>query len=262
MSRRVFLRFARVERFWCCRRAECGVRSRTREARGSTKGVGVMRRRVTWAAWLLVVIQAAGFLLIRSEPLRALVSNIVQVACCFTAAALCWLAARRSSGLARTFWGLFAVAYVSYGISNIVWTYYENWLRAPVPASPVSQFLYICYDAPIVMALFLREGEDPSGLDWQRSLDFVQMLMVAFLVYYDFLFLRALQAGPHSLEVMEEAMTNILNFVLVMAFLARAHWGRTSLVRSLCGRMAVYFLVYALAAAVGDYALTFISATS
>ena len=51
----------------------------------------------------------------------------------------------------------------------------------PVPPSPISQFLYLCYDAPIVMALFLREGEDPSGLDWQRSLDFVQMLLVAFL---------------------------------------------------------------------------------
>lgn len=220
-----------------------------------------MRRQVASAAWLLVATQIGAFLLL-GEPLRTWVSNIVQVACCFTAAAFCILASRRGRGLDRTFWGLFAISFTAYGISNIVWTYYENWLKAPVPASPVSQFLYICYDAPIVMALFLREGEDPSGLDWQRSLDFVQMLMVVFLVYYDFLYLRALQAGPHSLEVMEEGMTNVLNFILMLAFLARSYWGRTSLVRSLCRRMSIYFTVYALAAGVGDYALTFVNANS
>ncbi len=224
--------------------------------------IRTVTRRVAWYAWVLVAIQMAGFLLIGSGQLRALVSNLVQIAACSTAAVFCLVAARRSRDLGRTFWGLFAVAFTAYGVSNIVWTYYENWLRMPVPASPVSQFLYLCYDAPIVMALFLREGDDPSGLDWQRSLDFVQMLMVAFLVYYDFLFLRALRGGPHSLEVMEEGMTNILNFVLVIAFLLRARWARTSLVRSLCRRMAIYFIVYAFAAGIGDYALTFIHTTS
>jgi signal transduction histidine kinase/ActR/RegA family two-component response regulator len=221
-----------------------------------------MLRRIAWAAWILVVLQIAGFVLIGSEALRALASNLIQIAACFTAAAFCVVASRRSRLLGRTFWMLFAFAFSAYGVSNVVWTYYENWLRLPVPASPVSQFLYLCYDAPIVMALFLREGEDPSGLDWQRSLDFVQMLMVAFLIYYDFLFLRALSAGPHRLEVMEQAMTNVLNVVLACAFLARGFWARTALVRSLCRRMAVYFIVYALAAGIGDYALTFVHTNS
>jgi|SRR5579872_1724919 len=220
-----------------------------------------MRRRAASAAWLLVAIQIVAFLLL-GEPLRAWVSNIVQVACCITAAAFCVAASWRGRGPDRTFWGLFAISYSAYGISNIIWTYYENWLRTPVPASPVSQFLYICYDAPIVMALFLREGEDPSGLDWQRSLDFVQMLTVAFLIYFDFLFLRAQQAGPHSLEVMEQRMTNVLNFILMASFVARSYWGRTVLVRSLCRRMSIYFIVYALAAGIGDYALTFFHANS
>ena len=220
-----------------------------------------MRRRTASAAWLLVALQIAAFLLL-PEPLRAWASNLIQVACCMVAALFCFGASRRSHGLDKTFWGLFAVSFSAYGISNIIWTYYENWLRAPVPASSLSQFLYLCYDAPIVMALFLREGEDPSGLDWQRSLDFVQMLMVAFLAYYDFLFMRALQGGPHSLEVMEQGMTNVLNFVLAVAFLARSYWGRTALVRSLYRKMSVYFIVYAVAAGIGDYALTFINANS
>jgi len=220
-----------------------------------------MRRRIASFAWILVALQVAAFLLL-GEPFRTWASNIVQVACCVVAAAFCFEASRRSPGLDKTFWGLFAIAFSAYGISNIIWTYYENWLNAPVPASPLSQFLYLCYDAPIVMALFLREGEDPSGLDWQRSLDFVQMLMLTFLVYYDFLFLRARQGGTHSLEVMEEGMTNVLNFVLVVAFLARSYWGRTALVRNLCRKMSVYFIVYTIAAGIGDYALTFINANS
>src|ERR1700758_940246 len=221
-----------------------------------------MRRRIARAAWLLVAVQIGAFLLLRSQEQRSLASNVIQLLCCFTAAAFSFSAAQRSRDLARTFWGLFGLAFLAYGTSNIVWTYYENWLHATVPSSPISQFLYLCYDAPIVMALFLREGEDPSGLDWQRSLDFVQMLMVAFLMYYDYLYLRALHAGPLSLGVMEQVMTNVLNFVLMIAFLARARWARTPLVRSLCGRMSVYFLVYAVSAGVGDYALTYIHTNS
>src|SRR5215472_9908447 len=243
----------------CFPRRSCG--SHSQEGQGSTECSRLMRRRVALAAGLLVALQIAAFLLL-GEPLRTWASNIIQVACCLVAAAFCFSASRRSPGLDKTFWGLFAVSFSAYGISNIIWTYYENWLKAPVPASSLSQFLYICYDGPIVMALFLREGEDPSGLDWQRSLDFVQMLMVAFLVYYDFLFLRALQRGPHSLEVMEQGLTNMLNFVLAAAFVARSYWGQTALVRSLCRKMSVYFIVYAVAAGIGDYALTFINANS
>ena len=219
-------------------------------------------RRIAWAALVLVVIQVAGFVFLKPGSPRALLSNITQIAACFTAAGFCLAASRRSRDMARTFWILLAVSFASYGLSNVVWTFYENLRQTAVPFSPISQFLYLCYDAPLVMALFLRESEDPSGLDWQRSLDFVQMLLVAFLIYYDFLFLRALPRGLHSLELMEQAMTNILNFVLAGAFVLRSIWGRTPLVRSLCRRASVYLVVYALAAAVGDYALTFIHATS
>lgn len=219
-------------------------------------------RRIGWAAWLLVAVQIASFLLLGPGSLRALISNIVQIAACLTAAGLCIHASRRSRDLGRTFWMLFAFAFTAYGISNVVWTYYENGLHQPVPASFVSQFLYLCYDAPMVMALFLSEGEDASGLDWYRSLDLVQMLMVAFLIYYDFLFLRTLPGGVHSLELMEQGMTNVLNFVLAAAFVVRSFWARSALVRSLCRRMSVYLIVYALAAGVGDYALTFIHTNS
>jgi len=236
---------------------------RSRRIPGSAIVPQYMSRRIAWAAWVLVIIQVAGFVFLKPGSPRALLSNLTQIAACFTAAGFCLAASRRGRDMARTFWVLLAVSFTSYGLANGVWTYYENWRQSAVPFSPISQFLYFCYDAPLVMALFLRESEDPSGLDWQRSLDFVQMLMVAFLIYYDFLFLRALHRGLHSLELMEQAaMTNILNFVLAGAFVLRSFWGRTPLVRSLCRRASVYLVVYAFAAAVGDYALTFIHATS
>src|SRR5208283_4296007 len=128
-----------------------------------------MSRRIVWAAWVLVVIQVAGFVFLKPGSPRALLSNITQIAACFTAAGCCLAASRRSRDMARTFWVLLAVSFASYGLSNVVWTYYENWRQSPVPFSPISQFLYLCYDAPLVMALFLRESDDPSGLDWQRS---------------------------------------------------------------------------------------------
>ena len=233
---------------------------------GNYEGVltppATISRRIAWAAWLFVAAQLGGFLFLPSGQFRDFFSNLIQIAVCLTAAACCLGASRRSKGPARTFWLLFAIAFASYGFSNVIWTYYENYRRTPVPFSVISQFLYLCYDAPIVMALFLREGEESSGLDWQRSFDFVQMLLAAFLIYYDFLFLRALPNGRHSLELMEQAMTNVLNFVLAAAFILRSLLARSALVRALCRRMAIYVLTYALAALVGDYALTFIHTTS
>ncbi len=226
-----------------------------------TQSVAISRR-IAWAAWLFVAAQIAGFVLLPFGQFRDLFSNLIQVAVCSIAAVCCLSASRRGKGLAGTFWLLFVLAFASYGLSNVIWTYYENYRRTPVPFSLISQFLYLCYDAPIVMTLFLREGEEFSGLDWQRSLDFVQMLLVAFLVYYDFLYLRALPNGRHSLELMEQAMTNVLNFVLAGAFVLRSFMARSALVRSLCRRMSIYVLTYALAASVGDYALTFIHSTS
>ena len=103
-----------------------------------------MRRRIARAAWLLLALQIGAFLLLRSQEQRSLASNVIQVLCCFTAAAFSFSAAWRSRDLARTFWGLFFLAFLAYGTSDIVWTYYENWLHATVPSSPISQFLYLC----------------------------------------------------------------------------------------------------------------------
>ena len=88
-----------------------------------------MSRRIAWAAWLLVLIQVAGFLLLGPGTSRDLVSNLIQIASCLTAAAFCFSAFRRSRNVARTFWILFSVAFVAYAVSNVVWTYYENLLR-------------------------------------------------------------------------------------------------------------------------------------
>src|SRR5260370_1269299 len=128
--------------------------------------------------------------------------------------------------------------------------------RAPaIMRRRVARAAWVLFGLQIGAFLLLRSQEQPS-------LDFVQMLLVAFLLYYDFLFLRAVEAGPHSLDVMEQVTTNAVNFILAGAFLARSYWGRGSLVRSLSRRMAVYFVVYAFAASVGDYALTFIKTNS
>ena len=187
---------------------------------------------------------------------------MLQIAAAFTAAAYCGIVARRWQHVARVFWIFCATAFAAYGISAIEWAYYESWLHAPVPISSVSQFLYLCYDAPLLMALLLRRRGRSSGLSWARALDYIQILLIFFLLYYNFLFLRELPHGSHQLVLLEQYVSNTLNFVLAAAFVARSFWASSPLIRQLCRRLSVYMVFYALAAAIADYAIATAHATS
>ena len=187
---------------------------------------------------------------------------MLQIAAAFTAAAYCGAVARRWQHVARVFWIFFATAFAAYGISAIEWAYYESWLHAPVPISSVSQFLYLCYDAPLVMVLLLRRRGRSSGLSWARALDYIQILLILFLSYYNFLYLRELPRGSHQLVLLEQYVSNTLNFLLAGVFVARSFWASSPLIRQLCRRMSAYMVFYAVAAAVADYAIAAAHATS
>jgi PAS domain S-box-containing protein len=212
--------------------------------------------------WLIPLAQASGFLLLPPGPQRDAFSNLLQIAAAFAAAVYCGIVASRWQHVARVFWTFFATAFAAYGISAIEWAYYESWLNAPVPISSVSQFLYLCYDAPLVMVLLLRRRGRSSGLSWARALDYLQILLIFFLLYYNFLFLRELPRGSHQLVLLEQYVSNTLNVVLAGAFVARSFWASSPLVRELCRRMSAYMVFYALVAAVADYAIASTHATS
>ncbi len=212
--------------------------------------------------WLLPLLQIVLFLFLLPGPNRDAASNLLQIVAAFMAAGYCAVTANRNEDVARTFWTLFALAFTAYGISNIEWAYYESWLRVPVPVSSVSQFLYLCYDAPIVMALFLRKKGSSSGLAWTRALDYIQLLLIFFLLYYNFLFLRELPNGRHQLDLLEQYLSNTLNFVLTAAFFARSLWADSPLIRKLCRYISAYMLVYAIGAGLADYSIIAAKTTS
>ncbi len=128
--------------------------------------------------------------------------------------------------------------------------------------SSVSQFLYLCYDAPLVIVLLLRRRGRSSGLSWARALDYIQILLIFFLLYYNFLFLRELPRGSHQLALLEQYVSNILNVILAGAFVARSFWASSPLIRQLCRRMSAYMIFYAVVAAIADYAIAASHATS
>ena len=212
--------------------------------------------------WLIPLAQTLGFLLLPYGPRRDAFSNLLQIAAALTAAAYCGLTAGRTQHVARVFWTFFATAFAAYAISAVEWAYYESWLHAAVPISSVSQFLYLCYDAPIVMVLLLRRRGRSSGLSWARALDYIQFLLIFFLFYYNFLYLRELPRGGHQLALLEQYVSNTLNLILAGAFVARSFWASSPLIRQLCRRMSVYMVFYAAVAAIADYAIATAGAPS
>ena len=71
-----------------------------------------------------------------TSPLGSLFGNGLQIFASFLAAAMCFQAARRASGFARSFWVLVSFGMCAWGLADFGWTYYELFLhREPPPGS-------------------------------------------------------------------------------------------------------------------------------
>ena len=96
-------------------------------------------------------------------------------------------AARRSEGLARSFWRLTAVAYSVWLIAQTLSVY--NDLAASPFVSWINNLLFCFWFVPLAMAMFLDPEHEAGHLDTLIALDFVQAVLVCVAAYLYFFYL-------------------------------------------------------------------------
>ncbi len=169
-----------------------------------------------------------------------LLSDIIQFALGGVLLAATVQAARRSEGLARSFWRLAAAAWVLWLVAQGLGVYYD--VAPSQTALWLSNLLFCFWFAPLAMALFLDPEREAGKIDALRALDFVQAVLVCVAAYLYFFYLpKAESPGQLAHEVWAPYFVGY-GFVSA-TFILRAMVTRSRDARALFGRMGTFLTI-------------------
>jgi PAS domain S-box-containing protein len=201
-------------------------------------------RFVVTVACFVVVLHALGVVFLGTSASGSILGNGLQVFSSFLAAAICFRAALRGIGFSRAFWMLVGCGLGAWGVADCGWAYYEVSLRMEPPAGSLIRFLFDTHGMFFVMAIFLNQDKQDSTVDLAELLDFLQIGVLFFLIYFGGYYLPAINLSAPAALVREfHVMT--LEAVAICS-LAVLQWKRsgTPEAKHLFGGLALYFLLY------------------
>ena len=208
---------------------------------------------------LIFAMHVASTLSLGTTPAGSVASNLLQALAGATAALLSLGASRRSTGLARRFWGLVAIAFSIWTLGQATYMYHENWIGERVPQPSWTHFLFRLYGAPLVMALLIAHEDESAGShDWQRILDAAQVGILFLLFYFDLYFVPGGQWQGLTLLYLWGFfdLSDVENWSLFLAFLARSRLSRRPDERAVALHLTPYLLAYALSSSFFNYRYT------
>ena len=173
-----------------------------------------------------------------------LLVNFLQSGIALFAATLCIRAARREAGFSQSFWTLVGFGVGMWGVVNIGWAYYELFLHSEPPPGSMIRFLFDTQGMFFVMAVFLDQEKTTSKIEIEEALDFIQIGILFFLIYFGLYYLPALNLTPSA--AFEREVWVDLRGDLAIILLAILQWrrGRLPETRRLYGGLALYHTVY------------------
>jgi len=163
---------------------------------------------------------------------------------------MCFQAARRAAGFGRSFWILVGFGMGVWGLADFGWTYYELFLHREPPPGSLIRFLFDTHGMFFVMAIFLNQDKTDSRVEVPEALDFLQIGILFFLIYFGAYYLPAINLGYQgALEREFQVMTAAVSGIFLLALL---QWRRgiTREAKRLYGGLAAYVLVYGILATV------------
>ncbi len=207
-------------------------------------------RSLAVAALFVIILHVVTVVFLGTSSIGSLIGNALQVFASFLAAAMCFRAARRAGGFGRSFWTLVACGMGIWGLADFGWTYYEIFLHREPPPGSLIRFLFDTHGMFFVMAIFLNQDKEDSRIDAPEVLDFLQIGILFFLVYFGAYYLPAINLGyQEALEREFQVMTVGTAGIFLLALL---QWRRspTREARRLFGGLALYILVYGILATI------------
>ena len=203
-------------------------------------------RSLAFVALAIVGLHALTVVFFGDSLLGSLFGNALQISASILAAAMCFRAARKAPGFTRSFWTLVGFGMAMWGVADLGWTYYEVILNIKPPPGSLIQFIFDTYGMFFVMAVFLNKEKKDSNVGLEEALDFTQVGILFFFIYFGMYYLPALSLGYKGALAREIKVVSGGEFgVFILVLL---HWRRTRLreVRRLLGGLALYILVYSI----------------
>ena len=205
------------------------------------------RRIPRWLALTALAVIASHVLAIvffGTSTIGSVIGNSLQIFSSFLAAALCWRSGRRATGFARSFWALIAFAMGVWGLADLGWSYYEVFQHSEPPPGSMIRFLFDTHGMFFVMALFLDQQKHSSKIDLEEALDFIQIGILFFFVYFDMYYLPASTlSSSGALHRETVVMAWICAGVIALGLV---QWRRAWVpeAQRLYGGLVIYFLFY------------------
>ena len=197
-------------------------------------------------ALTVVSLHVLSVVFLGTQPLGSLIGNSLQIFTSFFAAFLCYRAARKLGGFSRSFWTLVGFSMVIWGIADLGWAYYELVLHTTPHPGSLIRFLFDTHGMFFVMAVFLNQERTDSSVGLEEILDFLQIGILFFFIYFGMYYLPATNLAPKL--ALEREITVMMWGQFGVILLAFIQWQRARLpeARKLYRGLTIYFLIYSI----------------
>jgi len=203
-----------------------------------------LARKVVMLALVFVVLHVLVVLTLGSTRIGSFFGNALEITASGMAAAWSFRAARRGSGLSRSFWLLVGFGWATWGIANMGWMFYEVVLGVEPPALSAVRFLFDIQGAFFAMALFLDDERDSTRLDLATLLDFLQIVVIYLLIYLGLYYVPSLSLDHPAALLREQIVMLFENGGLIALSIVRAAIAGSPETRTLYRRFAIFMAVY------------------
>jgi PAS domain S-box-containing protein len=213
-----------------------------------------MSRKLPILALFVAGLHVCEVLILGTSPAGSLIANSLQMIACGLGTAMTFGASRRGRGLSRPFWLLISAGLATWGVANLGWMYYENWLHVAVPTLSIVRFLFDSQGVFFAIALFLDKEKDSSRFDLETLLDSLQIAVVFFSAFFGMYYVQLLSgasiANANLFMTWIYEIVNVGLTVLAGILTVSVH---TQRLRSLYGGLTLFLLVNALGSGIADY---------
>ena len=195
---------------------------------GRVRAVGI----AFWIAHVVILT------VLHQDHARVVLSTTIQLAIGLLTVVACLQAAQRSGPFGRMFWRLATIGFSLLVVGLGLAAYGAIFTHGFQPRTWVFDMFVNAWTAPLVMCLFLDPEAEPTGIDWQRILDFAQVGIVFVLLY---LYTSSLAAPGEEFEPWRLALAT--DALITAGFFARGATTRSNPAKMLFWRFGYFRLV-------------------
>jgi len=196
------------------------------------------------AAVLLLVVHISVLAVLGHSASVSFWSDVIDLVSALFTTAVCFVTSRRSFGIARPFWYLWAIAFASWSLGQCLHLYDFHYLGLTTERI-VPLLLFFLAAAPMFVAVFLSDDDLRDTINWEWILDAVQILGLILIIYLFVIYIPLLIYSEQAVSPLGDRLLLWRNIILTAGLLARAIFSRSRTIRRLYLPVAMVMGVFA-----------------